>query len=335
MSKLDKITNEIISKQNEYIKYLSKLESSTNHSNDKKILDEIKPFLLSYFHIKAWYLVNLVNNDSNAIKLFIDILDHLYPHFLRTFDVNDLFESTLGCELKSIITEIVSSVITTINYAAFSHIKFCNKFVEMNGLKVLFNYLNNQILIDNYVSESKNKKSKEFELISTTMKNTMGSLVCIARTYNNHKNEWKECNSVKNFLNYLSRTKDIEDNKIYATLAISFVADDDDIDKLPELKDTLPDLTKVIGLASKAIKDNVNLVRDLFEIDESNEQKEVCYIFYLGTEWSLINLIKGLYHLAVNDKLKYDIYYKNNMNKHIRLLIYFGNDVEKEYTLNL
>jgi hypothetical protein len=290
MSKLANITKEIISKQNEYINYLSKLESSTTHSNDKKILEEIKPSLLSYFHIRAWDMVNLGSNDSNAIKLFIDTLDNLYAHFLRTFEVKDLFESELGVELKSIITEIVSDVITTINYVSFSHIKFCNKFVEMHGLKALFNYLNNQILIDNYVAEAKNKKSKEFELINKTMKNTMGSLVCIARTYNNHKNEWKECNSVKNFLNYLSRTRDIEDNKVYATLAISFVADDDDIDKLPELKDTLPDLTKVIGLASKAIKDNVDLVRDLFEIDESNEQKEVCYVYYLGTEWSLINL---------------------------------------------
>jgi hypothetical protein len=69
-------------------------------------------------------------------------------------------------------------------------------------------------------------------------------------------------------LNYLAKTKEIEGNKIFATLAIAFVADDEDIEKLPELRHTLPDLIKVIGVASKSIKDNTNLTRDFAEIDD-------------------------------------------------------------------
>ena len=55
----------------------------------------------------------------------------------------------------------------------------------------------------------------------------------------------------------------------------------------------------------------------------------------MGAEWSLVNLLKALYHLAVSDKLKYEIYYKNHMKKYLKVLILHGNEIEKEYTLKL
>lgn len=55
----------------------------------------------------------------------------------------------------------------------------------------------------------------------------------------------------------------------------------------------------------------------------------------MDTEWSLINILKALYHLSVSDKLKYDIYFRNGLNKCIRVIIYNGNDVEREYSVLL
>lgn len=69
--------------------------------------------------------------------------------------------------------------------------------------------------------------------------------------------------------------------------------------------------------------------------DESTEQKEVALVGYMDTNWSIINLIKALYHLSVNDKLKHDIYYKCKMNEYLRTIVYHGNEVEKEYSLLL
>jgi len=69
--------------------------------------------------------------------------------------------------------------------------------------------------------------------------------------------------------------------------------------------------------------------------DGENETVEVYCVNNLDTQWSLVNLLKALYHLAVHDKLKYEIYYKNHMSKYLKSLIFNGNAIEQEYSLNL
>jgi hypothetical protein len=170
MSELAKTTTEVINKQSDFIKLLNKLSETSTSETSKQILDSIRPILLNYFYIRTWDLVNLGGVDSNAVKLFIDTLDQVYPLYLKSLTSDSTNDDQLSIRLSSILNEMVPDIITTINYVAFSHIKFCNKFVEMNGLKVLFNYLNSQILVDNYVENAKNPSN----LVNSTMKSCIG-----------------------------------------------------------------------------------------------------------------------------------------------------------------
>ena len=109
---------------------------------------------------------------------------------------------------------------------------------------------------------------------------------------------------------------------------------------MPDLKEVIPDLAKLCGKAAKMIQENENLKRNQIELDDSeNEMAEVCCVKNgdneNDTQWSLVNILKALYHLGVHDRLKYEIYYKNHINKYLKSIVYNGNYIEQEYSLNL
>lgn len=55
----------------------------------------------------------------------------------------------------------------------------------------------------------------------------------------------------------------------------------------------------------------------------------------MGTLWSIINILKALYQISVSDQLKEELYFQHELSKHLRSIIYQGNDVEKEYSIML
>ena len=52
-----------------------------------------------------------------------------------------------------------------------------------------------------------------------------------------------------------------------------------------------------------------------------------------GTIWHIIELLNALYHMSVNDTIKYDVYFTYKMNESLRDICYYGNRIEKEYSL--
>lgn len=62
--------------------------------------------------------------------------------------------------------------------------------------------------------------------------------------------------------------------------------------------------------------------------------EEVIYIpSSESVEWNLVELLDALYHLSVNDNIKMDIY--KTIIDHLKMLIYKGNEIEKEFSLRL
>jgi hypothetical protein len=334
---------EILTLEINYFDHLNSLPSSSSpsskDSDDRKLLKKLKTIVLNFLYIKS-FASTQADIDVNFVRIVIDILSNLYAYYVKIFEKEVTLENTeLNKSLLEIVEFIVPETITCLNSKAFSSIKFCNKFIENNGLKILFDFISCPVLVQNYVAYASCVENPKFISIDNVLRRSMGSLVCLARAYSNYKNNWKNTNAVTIFLNYLKTTKHILDNRIYACMASAFVADDDDIERLPTLREVIPDLARLVGLGAKSIKENKNLFRNQFELDDSdNEVAEICCVRDGDdgdTQWSLVNLLKALYHLGVHDKLKQEIYYKNHMRKHLKSIVYAGNDIEKVYALNL
>ena len=59
-------------------------------------------------------------------------------------------------------------------------------------------------------------------------------------------------------------------------MAVAYVTDDEDIEQLPQLKEVLPDLIRMVSRAATLIKDDLGLKREKVQLNESsNETKEV------------------------------------------------------------
>ena len=69
--------------------------------------------------------------------------------------------------------------------------------------------------------------------------------------------------------------------------------------------------------------------------EDSPEISQICRINFSKTIWHLVELEDALYHMAVNDGIKYDIYFTYEMNKYLRMIIYNGTIGEIQHSLNL
>jgi hypothetical protein len=187
----------------------------------------------------------------------------------------------LRMTLVQINADMLVETCCMLNDFAYESFKFNRLFVEAGGLAVIFKYISSQPLVDAYVAESRNILSDSFKFIDTTMRRLLGSLVCLARTFVDFKSEWKRHNPVRTLLYYLERTQYIIDNKLYASMAIAYVVDDEDVEtlsqykELPPLKVVVPELVAMVAKAAKVIKGGVHLERAMFQIDDSGDFKEV------------------------------------------------------------
>ena len=216
--------DQILTIENDFFKHLNNLAASSKNDSDKKLLKKIKTIILNFFYIKSVDSTQ-TEFDSNFVRIIIDILNDLYPYYVSIFERPISTEySDLYKDILKIVECIVPQTIIVLNCFAFDFIKFCNKFIEFSGLKILFDFVSDPILLQNYVKLSSNVGNPQFKGIDETLRYSMGSLVCLARVYSNYKKNWKDCNAAKIFLNYLNITKGILDNKIYACMASAFVA---------------------------------------------------------------------------------------------------------------
>jgi len=83
---------------------------------------------------------------------------------------------------------------------------------------------------------------------------------------------------------------------------------------------------KIIADIADTLVTKENLYR--VQVNINQNFYDVASIERIKMVWNLVEVIDGLYHMACNDSIKYDIYVANQMNLHLRKLIYHGNEVK-------
>lgn len=279
-------------------------------------LNWIKAAYLDFIYLKSFETAELEISDI-FVSLAINLIAKL------TSELDEIYrfkEDQPPTQFQQICRYLCLEVFYLINIVSFSSKKFIDKFHELKGIRLLIGCLNNGNLVDNYVKFHAEENAENLNICDKILRPNVGTLVCLAKSFGNYKNEWKECNAVKSLIDYFNKTKSIYDNRIYACMAIALVSDDDEIDSIPEIYLCLPEITSMIGDCAQAISgcdETKVLQRTEIEIEDDEEADgaggtvlvtESCYVTVRDTEWALINLLDALYHLTVNDKIKKDIY---------------------------
>lgn len=327
-----KSNEQIFLKQELAFKYLDYLNKPLVILKDQKALDALKYTYVNSFMIKSPDIAKLSLKFKFA-KICIDVLKHLYEIISKIIDSNPLNlidDATNSKHLSStlMLTAILNSFT---NYST----KFCDEIHRFDGLKPIFDFLSNKNILDYYIQISKNQIDQKFVLINGVMRALLGALLNLTKVHYLHKQVWKDSKAVLKLQNYLC-AEDIVDNKIAVHITLANIVDDDELVVLTESKDILKSITKIIGKCSESIETQKYLNRTKVQVGENElEEKLICSVIESGTEWNLIELTKALYHMALTDRMKYDIYSEYHIDKYLRTIIFNGNNDEKEVSLGL
>ncbi len=88
------------------------------------------------------------------------------------------------------------------------------------------------------------------------------------------------------------------------------------------------EISEIIGRLATAVETKKDLTRMAVQLKVNEPEEEVCYVDVGGAGWHLFDLLGGLYHLAVNDCIKYEIYHTYNLSRHLRSLVLKGASAE-------
>ena len=165
-----------------------------------------------------------------CVQFFVNVLVFLYEMVKEGGDISQ--------HLQPI--DKFAALVQTYSNESF---KFCNKInATKNGIRVFFDFIQNQILLDLFLA------SGSFTFYDPIF----GSILNLSKVEYKFKSVWQPCESIKSCI-YLSDQIGLNAYKGIAYLTISNIADDSEINTLPEIKNAIAFITKFIKFGVEAI----------------------------------------------------------------------------------
>jgi hypothetical protein len=257
------------------------------------------------------YLSNKLTLNPNEFN-FLEARE-LAPHFYA-YKTSSLNERKI---------HILCYLIRLMNFMLPNSIDFAIYFTEKNKLNGLVNLLKSQSFID-YLAENN----------SAVLGSIIYDLNWISKSSLNCKESWHELDAINLLFSFNQKVNRF---KIFVYMIISNVAYDKEIETNKEMQDCVDEF---VTLACDCINDEYSETTKLEFFDEETQTKqEFDVIYYLdrnnNVTASITGILLSLYRLSINDKIKWDFYQKPGLIAALRKLLFSGNDVEKEYVLQL
>ena len=233
---------------------------------------------------------------------------------------------TVDLNIDIIIDILIDIKSILVNYTYKSNI-FSEILTQNNVLKILFDYFS--LIID---------KVSILQSANTSLHKLAGCVCKVIFYLSKHKyrfiQEWEEVNAVDILFNYANKIKDNQNlSEIFLIInaTISFIFAEKDLNKTENIDTVIKYFINLVKSCADMAK-NRKEERIEFQQDE-NEINAVKPVICEG--WNIIEILKCLNYLSVSDSIKIDIYFKFKAKDYLRNLIYYGNEIEKNYALKL
>ena len=168
--------------------------------------------------------------QSFCVQFFVDVLVFLYDMIKEGGDISKYLQPI----------DKFAGLVQTYSNESF---KFCNKInATKNGIKVFFDFIQNQTLLAQFI------ESGSFTFYDPIL----SSILNLSKVENKFKSVWQPCEPIKSCI-HLSDQIGLNAYKGLAYLTISNIADDSEINTLPEIKNAIAFITKFIEFGVEAI----------------------------------------------------------------------------------
>ena len=161
---------------------------------------------------------------------------------------------------------------------------------------------------------------------------SLGSLVYdlnwMSKCSASFKFNWKSLNAVETLFEL---NKKCPNYKIDLYMIISNVATDTEIEKYPEIHESVDEFAR---LTIDCINNPYTRIKVEFNDEESNTNQEF-EVLFTKSLICINGLLLSLYQLSINDKLKEEIFNKPGLKQALIKLVYEGNDIERQNVIQL
>ena len=266
--------------------------------------------------------------ENEYIVNMFDILETAHQETgIWSIKPKESYSNDVQSELYDFYLKLTTQIFEDLNCLTYGSDNFGVKVNEVKRHKIFLDYLKDENLLSYYLETHRHDLGYFYQVI-------LGSIICVAKVSANYINQWKDNDAVKILLNFFNKTKDNNEFRIYTAMAIAFIASDSEFQSIPEIKEAMPEIIKLIAQCSNKIKAGEDLYRNEFEI-EPNKVVSVCCAYSEGSQWNLINLLKAIYHVAINDQIKNELYFIHNLKEYLRDIIRNGNSTEISHSLKV
>lgn len=220
-----------------------------------------------------------------------------------------------------------------LNYSKNSQL-FCIKFHETKGLRVLFSYLNNRMLFDKLNEYAcSNTKSSRFRSLNSLAILLVASAKNLSFYADKYLNEWHEISTIDILFETLDQVSKLPDLPVLINISLANIIDDKSTIDSIRIKTLIENLVYMVKFLSNKLliedfSTKINKQESCLLDLDSDDHLDII-------EWNIIDFLRSLYRLAVNDTIKYDMYDTHLMKEYLRILVFNGNCEEKEHAIRL
>ena len=303
--------------------YLSKIENIKLLPHDKKAI-----YFLKYLKYCSMELTTFDRLDPKTQNNFTQLI----IKFLQTYF--SYFDASLKdhIDIKRPEMETLDDILKIVNSQAELSINFNILIYQNQGISILFDYA--KIFIDNLINNP-------YEIIYTyeIIMRVLGTIYNLGRIKHLCSKLWNESNFIDTLFDLAYKIKNNDQFwhlqlMLYGT--ISFVYEENNLDKYQDIKQIAETISNLIGSCATNLQLNKEIrTKKMFFLMDKEFPIEVRSVTLIDIGWNLIDLFDCLYNLATIDSMKSEIYFQNLLQDYLRIIIYLGNEFEKEYALKL
>lgn len=285
--------------------------------------------------------------------VLMEIVECVHELDFSIFDPKKPLESLSADERR---INMLSMVLRTLNKCIHISIEFKTSFVRYNGIEAHLRFLRNDEVLNKILDANIYDIRGECASLVNIIVLNLSSLTL---TFEDNAQLWNDSDAL-DVLIKVSRVKST--CQLDAYIGITNIATDKQIETLPEILQCITSLSDLILRSADDFSLNrlkniylcdtkfkllffylVNILlknrihrqyREIFEDGKIQEVSVHCVIKN-NVILALIGQLRGLYKLAVNDKLRSNIYFRENFKNSMIIFLEKGNQTEQMFTLRL
>ena len=217
-----------------------------------------------------------------------------------------------------------------VNIYMMKSINFCIKFSSNDGLKAWLSFLTNK----KFLEKNLNSQIKVFSRHTNPIDYIILNISALSKACEEDKKIWSELDTINILLNVCKIKESVKNDAYYTIINI---ADDEQLENVAEIENVKKTIISQLEKTTQEMSQNL-LNRNIKKINFKGEKINCnihCIILENKSILSIFVILKALYKLTINEKMKKNLFYETSLMTNLKLILLKGNYFEIYYVMEI